>query len=81
MFNTLYMVYSEVTLALTFSAFSVNISIMSEQRSNKKSRLENFKLFYEAVPIPEIDPNRDVLEHNSTSSRAPRGKRVSRPRN
>lgn len=65
---------------LTFLRFSVSINTMGEQRSNKKSRLENTRLFYEAIPIPEIDPNRDALETSKHSSRAPRNKRVSRPR-
>ncbi len=75
------MVYFFESWPLTFLDFSVSINTMSEQRSNKKSRLENTRLFYEAIPVPEIDPNRDALETSKHSSRAPRNKRVSRPRN
>ena len=67
-------------LVLTYMPISVSINAMSDIRSNKKSRLESFRLFYEAVPIPEIDPNRDAFEQPKHSSRAPRNKRVSRPR-
>lgn len=66
--------------ALTYYVCCVNITTMSELRSNKKSRLENFRLFYEAIPIPDIDPNRDLVDDDKSSSRAPRNKRVSRPR-
>ena len=54
---------------------------MSDQSSNNKSRLGNFKLFYEMVPVPEIDPNRSLFEENDESMRLSRGKRISRNRN
>jgi len=65
---------------LTYAISCVNITSMNTPSSGKKTQLENFRLFYESIPVPEIDPNRNLLDNDKPNSRTPRNKRVSRPR-